>query len=88
MFKDGDKAIVRMDLTNKEKGTWPEFVSEMEAYVGREVTVVRRYPGDKTFSIVEDGGRFSWIDSWLIPVEKFDATSGEELIDFLGMRIY
>lgn len=85
MFTNGDKAIVRSDLTESEKEAWPNFVSEMEVYVGKEVTVAIRYPGSETFSIVEDGGRFSWIDSWLIPVDKFNVASSEELVNFLGI---
>lgn len=68
----GDKYRV-VENPYKYRGVWPGFISAMDHYCGRVVTIRTidfSSSGKLYVKIVEDGGRFWWSTEFLIPLKQ------------------
>lgn len=63
----GDKVIVVSDPT-PYRGHG--FITRMDAYCGKIVTIKAIYPPYRTASIVEDGGLYIWVLEWFRPMKQ------------------
>ena len=65
-YKVGDKVIVRKDLAVGKNYGGDAFVSSMEEFEGKIVTIEEVF--SSTYQIKEDAGRYTWVDKMLEPV--------------------
>lgn len=68
----GDKYRV-VESPYKYRGVWPGFISAMDHYCGRVVTIRTidfSSSGKLYVKIAEDGGRFWWSTEFLIPLKQ------------------
>lgn len=68
----GDKYRV-VENPYKYRGVWPGFISAMDHYCGRVVTIRSidlSSSGKLYVKIAEDGGRFWWATDFLIPLKQ------------------
>jgi hypothetical protein len=61
---EGDKVVIRNDLTQNETGI-PE--EDLKRYCGKETTIIDRLPmmfGGEYYSVEIDGGFYTWKEDW------------------------
>lgn len=70
LFKPEDKVRIKKDVGNGFNASGCNFISSMEEYKDKVLTIYRTIKSGNRYEIVEDHGRWVWDDEFFEPAKK------------------